>query len=99
MSSIPTTADPSVCMVAPADQLLVLPLPIRVVCGRVLYDLQSRDSLVRYLDNFDSVIVASPQLAESQAATLKSFVWVSVDNLLNRVQFIALPEYGSIRKF
>jgi glycosyltransferase involved in cell wall biosynthesis len=83
----------------PADQLLVLPLPIRVVEGRVLYDLQSRDSLVRYLDNFDSVIVACPRLSESRAHENKSFVWVPVEDLLDRVQFVPLPEYGSIAKF
>ena len=83
----------------PADQLLVLPLVIRVVEGRILYDLQSRDSLVRYLDHFDSVIVACPRLAESRVSTNKSLVWVPVDDLLDRVQFIPLPEYGSMAKF
>jgi glycosyltransferase involved in cell wall biosynthesis len=99
MSSTSAVALPHLHELRPADQLLVLPLPIRVVEGRVLYDLQSRDSLVRYLDNFDSVIVACPRLAESRAHENKSFVWVSVDHLLDRVQFIPLPEYGSIAKF
>ena len=67
--------------------------------GRILYDLQSRDSLVRYLDEFDSVIVACPRLAESRVAKLNSFVWVPVDDLLDRVQFVPLPEFGSIGKF
>jgi hypothetical protein len=83
----------------PAAQLLVLPLPIRVVDGRILYDLQSRDSLVRYLDHFDSVIVAAPRMAESCVDRSTSLVWVPVDDLLDRVQFVALPEYGSIAKF
>jgi glycosyltransferase involved in cell wall biosynthesis len=99
MSPTSTTAHTPVCELAPADQLLVLPLPIRVVDGHILYDLQSRDSLVRYLDSFDSVIVASPRLAESRVAELKSFVWVPVEDLRDRVQFIPLPEYGSIGKF
>jgi glycosyltransferase involved in cell wall biosynthesis len=99
---MPSTSAP-ICLhpreLRPADQLLVLPLPIRMVEGRVLYDLQSRDSLVRYLDNFDSVIVACPRLSESRVHENKSFVWVPVDDLLDRVQFIPLPEYGSITKF
>jgi glycosyltransferase involved in cell wall biosynthesis len=98
---MPTTSAPPcppVQEIAPADQLLVLPLPIRVVDGRVLYDLQSRDSLVRYLNDFDSVIVACPRLAESRVAS-SSLVWVPTDDLLDRVQFIPLPEYGSIAKF
>jgi hypothetical protein len=67
-----------------------------VVDGHVLYDLQSRDSLVRYLNHFDSVIVTSPRLSESRVASLKSLAWVPVDDLLDRVQFVPLPEYGSI---
>src|SRR2546430_1297865 len=99
MSSPSATVRPPLRELAPAVQLLVLPLPMRVVDGRVLYDLQSRDSLVRYLDNFDSVIVAGPRLAESRVDALKGFVWVPVEDLLDRVQFIPLPEYGSIGKF
>jgi glycosyltransferase involved in cell wall biosynthesis len=99
MSSTSAPTPPNQSAIGPADQLLVIPLPIRVVEGRVLYDQQSRDSLVRYLDHFDSVIVASPRLAESRVAALKSFVWVPVDDLLDRVQFVPLPEYGSIVKF
>jgi glycosyltransferase involved in cell wall biosynthesis len=83
----------------PAEQLLVLPLGMRVVEGRILYDLQSRDSLLRYLDNVDSMIVACPRVAESRVPTVKSLVWVSVEDLLDRIQFIPLPEYGSIAKF
>ena len=98
-TSAPALAHQSQREFTPADQLLVLPLPIRVVDGRVLYDLQSRDSLVRYLDNFDSVIVAGARLAEARVAALKGFVWVPVDDLLDRVQFVPLPEYGSILKF
>lgn len=84
-----------------AEHLLVLPLIVRVVDGRVLYDLQSRDSLVRYLDSTDSVIVALPRLAESRVAEpdFKGYVWVPADDLRDRVQFVPLPEYGSKLKF
>jgi glycosyltransferase involved in cell wall biosynthesis len=99
MSLTSAPARPHLDELRPAEQLLVLPLPLRVVEGRVLYDLQSRDSLVRYLDNVDSVIVACPRLSESRVQECKSFVWVPVDDLLDRVQFIPLPEYGSIAKF
>jgi glycosyltransferase involved in cell wall biosynthesis len=99
MASTSAPACPPPRELKPADQLLVLPLPIRVVEGQVLYDLQSRDSLVRYLDNFDTVIVACPRMTESRVPENKSFVWVPVDDLLDRVQFIPLPEYGSIAKF
>jgi glycosyltransferase involved in cell wall biosynthesis len=99
MSSTSAPARSHLHELRPADQLLVLPLSMRVVEGRVLYDLQSRDSLLRYLDNFDSVIVAGPRLSESRVHEYKSFVWVPVDDLLDRVQFIPLPEYGSIAKF
>ena len=81
--------------IRPAEQLLVLPLPIRVVNGQVLYDLQSRDSLVRYLDSFESMIVASPVLPEGGDSDKRGFVWVPVDELLDRIQFIPLPSIKS----
>src|SRR4051812_34914554 len=86
--------------IRPAEQLLVLPLVFRVVDGQALFDLQSRDSLCRYLKWFETVIVAGPRLAESQVADAKGImVWVPVDDLYDRVQFVPLPEYGSIAKF
>src|SRR4051812_48078973 len=99
MSPTSAAARQHVRELAPADLLLVMPLVMRVVDGQVLFDLQSRDSLVRLLDEFGSVIVACPQVAESRAAATNYFVWVPVDDLLDRVQFVPLPEYGSIVKF
>jgi glycosyltransferase involved in cell wall biosynthesis len=81
--------------IRPAELLLVLPLAVRVVDGRVLYDLQSRDSLERFLNSFETAIVALPRLDESKVAEAKSFVWVPVDDLLDRVQFVPLPGLGS----
>ena len=88
--------------ITPAEQLIVLPLPARWVGGSVLYDLQSRDSLVRYLDHFETLIMAMPRLPEGLPASAmrnKGFVWVSVDDLRDRVQFVPLPEMKSIATY
>jgi len=88
--------------IAPAEYLLVLPLSFRVSGGEVLFDLQSRDSLVRYLKWFRTIILAGPLLPESKADRVsadKNLVWVPAGDLCDRVQFVALPEYGSIAKF
>jgi glycosyltransferase involved in cell wall biosynthesis len=85
--------------IRPAEQLLVLPLLFRIVEGQVLYDLQSRDSLTRYLDHFASMIVAMPLLDEQHVPDLKSFVWVPVPELLDRIQFVPLPPCASKWKF
>jgi glycosyltransferase involved in cell wall biosynthesis len=89
------------CPVSPAELLLVLPLTFRVVDGRVLFDLQSRDSLVRYLKWFESIILAGPRLEERRVpeANWKAMVWVPVDELYDRVQFVPLPWHGGIAKF
>jgi glycosyltransferase involved in cell wall biosynthesis len=94
-----TMPDASRAEIRPAELLLVLPLAVRVVDGQILYDLQSRDSLKRFLNSFETAIVALPRLAESRVAALNSYVWVPVDDLLDRVQFIPLPEFGSPWKF
>ncbi len=85
--------------IQPSEQLLVLPLPMREVDGHVLFDMVSRESLIRYLAHFKTLIVASPRMSESKVNEYKNFVWVPVDDLQDRVQFVLLPEYGSIRHF
>src|SRR3954453_14907552 len=86
--------------IRPAEHLLVLPLMFRVVDdGRVLYDATSRDNLVRYLEHFATMIVAAPRMAESRVETMKSYVWVPVEDLQDRIQFVPLPEHGSKWKF
>jgi glycosyltransferase involved in cell wall biosynthesis len=87
--------------VSPAELLLVLPLVLRVVDGRVLFDLQSRDSLARILKWFETIILVAPTLAEERVkdAAYQSLVWVPVDDLYDRVQFVALPSNGNVLKF
>ena len=55
------------CPVAPAELLTVLPLGIRVVDGRVFFKLQARDSLIRILKWFKTVILAGPRIPEERS--------------------------------
>jgi glycosyltransferase involved in cell wall biosynthesis len=75
-----------------AELLLVIPLPVRhLPDGQILFDLQSRDTLVRYLNSFETIIVATPVFNESMLEKNVNFVWVPVNELRDRVQFIPLP--------
>jgi glycosyltransferase involved in cell wall biosynthesis len=89
------------CPVAPAELLTVLPLVIRVVDGRVFFELQARDSLIRILKWFKTVILAGPRLPEERVGDVdvKSIVWVPVDELRDRVQFVPLPPDGGMSSF
>lgn len=80
--------------IARAELLLVICVPMRVTeSGDVCYDLQSRDSLQRYLKWFKSIIVATPRLPEESVTVSdnKNFVWIPSNDLCDRVQFVPLP--------
>lgn len=85
--------------IAPAEHLIVIALAMRVVDGEVLYDLQSRDTVYRYLNSFKTMIIAGPRLPESKLDLAKHLVWVPVPELRDRVQFVPLPGYKSSLNF
>ena len=81
-----------------ADLLLVLPLRFRRVDGHVYFDRQSRASLDRHLKSFDSILMALVLMDEADVDKPTIFVWDLADDLLDRVQFVALPS-GGVRDF
>jgi len=81
-----------------ADLLLVLPLRFRRVDGHVYFDRQSRASLERHLKSFDTILMALVLMDEADVDKPTIFVWDLADDLLDRVQFVALPS-GSVRDF
>jgi colanic acid/amylovoran biosynthesis glycosyltransferase len=81
-----------------ADLLLVLPLRYRHVDGHIYFDRQSRASLDRHLNSFDSLILALPLFDEADLDKPSILVWDLADDLLDRVQFVPLPS-GSVLDF
>jgi glycosyltransferase involved in cell wall biosynthesis len=73
--------------------LLVLPVPIRVREGEVLFEAQACNGVERWADNFESLIVAVPVIPESLATADGSSVWNNVAELKchDRVEFVQLP--------
>ena len=79
-----------------ADLLLVLPLPYRLVDGHLYFDKQSRDSVNRHLNSFDSLIMAMPVMDEADVAKNPIFVWEPADDLREHIQFVPLPKWSPI---
>jgi glycosyltransferase involved in cell wall biosynthesis len=82
-----------------ADLLFVIPLPYRMVDGHYYFDKQSRSSLNRHLQTFERLIMALPLMAEEDVAKNPIFVWEPADDLLDRVQFVAMPRGGPLDFF
>ena len=65
---------------------LVLPVPFRVVDGRILVEAQAANGLDRWADHFSKVTVAAPVIPEQLATTLPGFVWRDADALTHRAR-------------
>lgn len=84
------------------ELLLVLPVPFLIKNNQIFFEAQACNGLARWLDNFESLIVAAPQLPESLAqAHDKSFVWIDTATLPNqgRFELVPLPWAYSLTKF
>ncbi len=73
--------------------LLVLPVPVRVRDGVVLFEAQACNGVARWADNFESLIVAVPVIPESMITSDGSSVWLDVSEQAwhGRVEFVRLP--------
>lgn len=74
--------------------LLVVPVPFRVVNGRYGLDEQTCDGLVRWVEQFDRLVMAAPVLPEKQAQELsKTETWRAIEDLpcADRIELVPLP--------
>jgi len=73
------------------EHLLVLPVPFRRKDDVLLVESQARHGLERWLDHFETLVLAAPLIPESIACGMKEAVWVTPDNVSSRVKFVPLP--------
>ncbi|MCC6695796.1 MAG: glycosyltransferase [Candidatus Hydrogenedentes bacterium] len=75
------------------SMLLVLPVPVRICDGVVLFEAQACNGVERWADNFASLVIAVPVIPESLVQADGSSAWVDVSALpcRDRVEFVPLP--------
>lgn len=73
--------------------LLVLPVPLRLVDGRLFFEAQACNGLEQWADNFGFVTVAALLMPESLAAQQTNIVWRDTSTLAEpqRFEFVPLP--------
>lgn len=82
-----------------AEQLLVLPVPVRIQDGQLLVEMQAHNGFRRWLDSFETLIVACPLLPEPMVARRHHDVWISAETLHDRIEFVPLPWARSLWSF
>jgi glycosyltransferase involved in cell wall biosynthesis len=70
---------------------LVLPVPFRVVDGRMFVEAQAANGLDRWAEHFSRVTVAAPIIPEQLVATLAGVVWRGIDTLTHRERIVCQP--------
>lgn len=85
--------------IRPCSHFLMVPVPLLYRDGELHLELQANIGLRQWLSNFDTMIVAAPLLAEADAATLYSFVWVPAVEFGSAVQFVPLPAVPNTKSF
>jgi glycosyltransferase involved in cell wall biosynthesis len=80
---------------------LVLPVPFRMIDGKLHVEAQAANGLDRWADNFVSVTVAAPLIPDSEAIKLAGFVWRAAESLkhADRITCQPLPWAYSLRPF
>jgi glycosyltransferase involved in cell wall biosynthesis len=71
--------------------LLVLPVPFRVLDGRVFVEAQAANGLDRWAENFSRIIVAAPTVPENLIPKLSGFVWREFDSLEHCDRIVCRP--------
>jgi glycosyltransferase involved in cell wall biosynthesis len=76
-----------------AEQLMVLPVPLRLLDGKILFEQQACNGIARWGDHFDSLIVAAPTIPESLVGRFPTLAWLDVEGIEHRprVTFVPLP--------
>lgn len=73
------------------EMLLVLPVPFRKVNNQLFIEEQAHHGVRRWLDSFESMIVAAPVMPEFLASKRPEISWVMVNDLPLNVKLIELP--------
>jgi hypothetical protein len=70
---------------------LVLPVPFRVLDGRVLVEAQAANGLGRWAENFSRIIAAAPIISENLIPKLSGFVWREFNSLEHSDRIVCRP--------
>ena len=82
--------------------LLVMPVPFQKVDGRLGFDEQTCDGLVRWAENFERVVIACPVIPEHIAAkSHTSMTWQAIADLpcADRLELVPLPYAYKLQDF
>ncbi|AUT02013.1 hypothetical protein CLI64_17380 [Nostoc sp. CENA543] len=82
--------------------LLVMPVPFRMVEGRLGFDDQTCEGLIRWAENFDHVVMACPVIPEQVFATSEtSLTWQAIADLpcADKLELVPLPYAYKIPDF
>ncbi len=76
-----------------AEHLLVLPVPMRISDGKILFEQQACNGVDRWADHFNTLIVAAPCIPEGLAKERRTMGWRDVREIpsIDRIEFIPLP--------
>ncbi len=86
-----STASDRTAVKARNGMYLVLPVPFRMMDGKLYVEAQAANGLDRWADNFSLVTIAAPLIPEEQAAKLSGFVWRAADLLDHRDRIVCQP--------
>ena len=70
---------------------LLLPVPFRIVDGKIFVEAQAANGLDRWADNFSHITVAAPVIPEAMVPDLSGFVWRDVSTLEHRDRIFCQP--------
>ena len=73
------------------ELLLILPVPLRNIKGELYIEQQAHHGIRRWLDSFESLIVAAPVIPEFLAQRLPEISWVPVNDLPLTLKIVELP--------
>lgn len=73
------------------QMLLVLPVPLRRIDNKLYVELQAHHGIRRWLDSFESLIVAAAVMPEWLAQKQPEISWVPVNDLPTNVRLVELP--------
>lgn len=74
-----------------AEHLLVLPVPFRLQDGRLLIESQAHMGLERWLENFDTLLMAATITPIERCTDFRNIEWIGTEDLQDRVEFVHLP--------
>ena len=91
LSYTPSNASNSTADAIGMGMYLVLPVPFRLIDGKLHIEAQAANGLDRWADNFALLTVAAPLIPDHEAVKLAGFVWRAVESLEHKDRIVCQP--------